>query len=240
MVICSPSAAFSLSLSLSLSLLACLLVELGSVSSHRDGYNGGVSVRDLLPSERRRKRGIDDATRRALQWFVMPIWIGAGLADWWCHRRTDIEHTAGATESAIHVGMLFEGGVPAMLGLFCEVNSGVLAVTYGTVAVHELTAVWDVTYADGRREVTSAEQYVHGFLGRVPLMATVLLTVLHWDQARSLLGMGGARDWRLKAKRRGLTRRYRAGVLASLAVVAAPYGEELVRCVRAKRPDEST
>jgi len=61
------------------------------------------------------------------------------------------------------------------VGLFCEVNSGVLAVTYGTVAVHELTAVWDVTYADGRREVTPAEQYVHGFLGRVPLMATVLL-----------------------------------------------------------------
>ena len=124
------------------------------------------------------------------------------------------------------------------MGLFCEVNSGVLAVTYGTVAVHELTAVWDVTYADGRREVSPAEQYVHGFLGRVPLMATVLLTVLHWDQARSLFGVGGAPDWRLRPKRRGLTRRYRAGVLAALAVVAAPYGEELVRCVRAQRPED--
>lgn len=27
-------------------------------------------------------------------------WIGAGLADWWCHRRSDIEHTAGVTEAA--------------------------------------------------------------------------------------------------------------------------------------------
>ena len=202
----------------------------------------------MLPSERRRKRGVDDATRRALQWFVMPVWIGAGLADRWCHRRSDIEHTAGVTESAIHAAMSIESGVPTVLGLFCEVNSGVLGLTYGSLTLHELTALWDVAYADGRREVTPAEQYVHGFLGRVPLMATVLLTVLHWDQARSTLGLGGAPDWRLKPKRRRLTRRYRAGVLASLAaLVAAPYGEELVRCLRAQRassanyaPDAST
>jgi hypothetical protein len=82
---------------------------------------------------------------------------------------------------------------------------------------------------NGRREVKPAEQYVHGFLGRAPLMATVLLTVLQSDQARSTLGLGGAPDWRLKPKRRRLTPRYRAGVLASLAaLVAAPYGEELV------------
>jgi len=165
---------------------------------------------------------------------VTPVWIGAGLADWWCHRRSDIEHTAGVTESAIHAAMSIESGLPTVLGRFC-VNGGVLGLTYATLTVHELTAIWDVAYADGRREVTPAEQYVHGFLGRVPLMATVLLTVLHWDQARSTLGLGAAPDWRLKPKRRRLTRRYRAGVLASLAMlVAAPYGEELVRCLRAR------
>ena len=145
------------------------------------GYNVIVSARDLLPSERRRRAGVEDATRRALQWFVVPIWIGAGLADWWCHRRTTIERTAGTTESAIHSAMMAEAGVPAMLGLFCEVNAGVLGLTYATLAVHELTAIWDVAYADGRREVTPTEQHVHGFLERVPLMATLLLTVLHWD-----------------------------------------------------------
>ena len=61
---------------------------------------------------------MEDATRRALQGFVTPIWIGAGIADWWCHRQTDIEHTAGATESAIHAAMMTEGGLPALLGLF--------------------------------------------------------------------------------------------------------------------------
>jgi hypothetical protein len=193
-----------------------------------------VSLDDLLPSERRRRASVDEATRRALQGFVMPIWIGAGVADWWCHRRTDIEHTAGATESMIHAAMMMEGGVPAMLGLFCEINAGVLALTYATLAIHELTAVWDVAYADGRRKVTPTEQHVHGFLERVPLMATTLLTVLHWDQAGAVFGRGGHPDWRIRQKRRRLSARYRAGVLAAvMTLVAAPYAEELARCLRA-------
>jgi hypothetical protein len=206
-----------------------------------------VSIRQWLPSERRRRQGVDDATRRALQGFVLPIWIGAGLADWWCHRRTDIEHTSGPTESAIHAAMMLEGGLPAMLGLFCEVNAGVLALTYGTLAVHELTAIWDVAYADGRREVTPTEQHVHGFLERVPLMATVMLTVLHWDQAQSLFSRQGDPDWRIRTKFRRLSVRYRAGVLGAVgALIALPYGEELVRCLRAggnrapQRPADDT
>jgi hypothetical protein len=126
----------------------------------------------------------------------MPIWIGAGIADWWCHRRTNIDHAAGAAESAIHAAMMAEGGLPALLGLFCEVDAGVLALTYVTLAAHELTAVLDVAYADRRPDVTPTEQYVHGFLERVPLMATVLLAVLHWDEARSVFGVGGRPDWR--------------------------------------------
>jgi hypothetical protein len=171
-----------------------------------------------------------------LQWFVVPLWLGAGVADWWCHRRTDIEHTAGTKESAIHAAMMLEGGLPTMLGLFCEVNAGVLAMTYGALGAHELTAICDVAYADDRREVTATEQHVHGFLERVPLMAAAFLTVLHWDQARSMIGIGGRPDWKLKPKRQHLTRRYRAGLLAAVAaLVAAPYGEELVRCARANR-----
>jgi hypothetical protein len=193
-----------------------------------------MSIGQLLGGERRRREGIDDATRRALQGFVLPIWIGAGIADWWCHRRTDIQHTSGATESGIHAAMMIEGGLPTLLGLFCEVNAGVLALTYGTLAVHELTAIWDVAYADGRRDVTPTEQHVHGFLERVPLMATVMLTVLHWDQARSVFGIQGDPEWRIRPKRRRLSARYRAGVLGAVAaLVALPYGEELVRCLRA-------
>ena len=72
---------------------------------------------------------------------------------------------------------------------------GALALTYASLVVHELTAIIDVAYADGRREVTPTEQHVHGFLERVPLMATAFLSVLHWDQARSLVGAGEDPDW---------------------------------------------
>src|SRR3954452_16535849 len=185
-------------------------------------------LRDLLPSERRRQQGVDDATRRALQWFVLPVWAGAGLADWWCHRRTAIEHTAGWTESAIHSLMMAEGGVPTMLGLFCEVNAGVLCATYASLGVHELTAIWDVAYADGRREVTPAEQHVHGFLERVPMMAAAFLTVLHWDQAQAVFGQGERPDWALRPKRRRLGVGYRVAVLGVAGGLGAlPYAEEL-------------
>jgi hypothetical protein len=195
-----------------------------------------AAMAELRPSERRRREGIDDATRRALQWFVVPVWAGAGLADWWCHRRTDIEHTAGPTESAIHALMMAEAGVPTLLGLFCEVNAGVLRITYTMLAVHEVTAIWDVAYADDRREVTPTEQHIHGFLERVPMMATAFLTVLHWDQARAILARDGKADWRLRGKRRGVSGRYRAGVLAAVGgLIALPYAEEMVRCLRAQR-----
>jgi hypothetical protein len=61
-----------------------------------------------------------------------------------------------------------------------------------------------------------------------------MLTVLHWDQARSVFAIQGESDWRLRPKHRQLSARYRAGVFAAVAaLVALPYGEELVRCLRA-------
>jgi hypothetical protein len=166
----------------------------------------------------------------------MPVWMGAGLADWWCHRRTNIEHTAGVRESAIHAAMMAQAGLPSMLGLFCEIDAGVLAVTYATLAAHEVTAILDVAYADGRRDVTPTEQHVHGFLERVPLMATAFLTVLHWDQAKTVIGRGGRPDWRIRGKRRPLSVPYRAGIVGAVtAFVAMPYGDELARCLRAAR-----
>ena len=94
-------------------------------------------MHELLPADLRRRARVKDATRRGLQWLVLPVWMAAGLADWWCHRRSDIEHTTGTTESAIHAAMMVEGGVPALLGLFCEVDAAALAVTYVALALHD-------------------------------------------------------------------------------------------------------
>jgi hypothetical protein len=52
------------------------------------------------PADLRRTAGVEDAVRRLLLGGVMPLWVGAGLADWYLHRRTRIEETAGPRESA--------------------------------------------------------------------------------------------------------------------------------------------
>jgi hypothetical protein len=183
------------------------------------------------------KDEIDEGTRRLLQYVVVPLWIGAGLADWACHRHTRIEQTAGLQESAIHALQMAEAGIPAIAGLFFEVNAGVLALTLSAFATHQLTAVWDVAYADGRRRVTPTEQHVHGLLEQVPAMATAFLLALHWDQAKALFGHGRERPvFKLERKRRPLPRSYRRGFLGSVAtLIALPYGEELWRCHKAAR-----
>jgi hypothetical protein len=86
--------------------------------------------------------------------------------------------------------MFADTGVPVLLGLFCEVNAGVLATAAGAVAAHSATAYWDQACAEPRRRVTPVEQHVHSLL-EVPVMATFLITALHWDQAKALAGQ----DW---------------------------------------------
>ena len=185
----------------------------------------------------RRTLGVEAATRRLLLGGVMPLWLGAGLADWYRHRQTHIETTAGPRESAIHLLMMTETGVPVMLGLFCEVNAGVLLTSFASLGAHSATAYWDQVYAEPRRRVTPIEQHLHSLLEVVPLMATGFLTALHWDQARTLIGKDRhKRRFALRLKRRDpLPTSTKLGLIAALTVFGAlPYGEELWRCWRAK------
>lgn len=185
--------------------------------------------------ETRRRVGVDDATRNLLLFFVVPAWEAAGLLDWWQHRRTDIATTAGTRESALHALMMTEAAIPSLLGLLAEIDAGMLALTAGAFVAHELTAIWDVSYAETRRKVTPTEQHIHSFLEVIPLMATSLLFAMHWDQAAALTGRGGeAPRFRLRGKRHPLSRRYTTGLLASLGLfLALPYAEEFLRCWRA-------
>jgi hypothetical protein len=43
--------------------------------------------------------------------------------------------------------MFAETGAPVLLGLFCEVNAGVLATAYAAAGAHWATAYWDQAYA---------------------------------------------------------------------------------------------
>ena len=81
----------------------------------------GLFVNDLG-----RKVGVDEVTRRYLLYFLMPLWIVTGLLDWYNHRRTKIEQTAGTHESLTHILAMSEVGLPIMMGLFLDVNAQVL------------------------------------------------------------------------------------------------------------------
>lgn len=58
-----------------------------------------------------------------LLWFVLPVWLIAGFADWLCHRATHIETTAGIKETWIHLLMFLQMGIPMLSALFLEVNA---------------------------------------------------------------------------------------------------------------------
>jgi hypothetical protein len=183
-----------------------------------------------------RVTGVERATRRWLMFVVIPLWLSAGLLDWYHHRKTHIEHTSGAHESAIHALMLSEAGLPALLGLFLEVNAGVLLTALVSLIAHEATAFWDVAYAEARRRVTPNEQHVHSLLEVVPLMALSFLTVLHWEQAQALFGVGQAAvDFGLRPKRHPLKPSYVWGLLLAIVTTGViPYAEEFWRCYRVR------
>ncbi|WP_207945170.1 diguanylate cyclase [Actinomadura rubrisoli] len=196
----------------------------------------GLAAATRKPSDMRRSLGVETATRRWLIGGVLPLWLGAGLADWYRHKQTHIETTAGPRESMIHALMMTEAGVPVALGLFCEVNAGVLATCAGALGVHSATAYWDVSYAEQRRRVTPVEQHIHSLLEVVPLMATGFLATLYWDQARTLVGGDGKPDFRVRLKRRDpLSGKTRLALLGAMGLFGAlPYAEEMIRCLRAR------
>jgi hypothetical protein len=171
-----------------------------------------------------------------LAWLVVPLWIAAGFADWLCHRRADIEHTAGAPESLLHLLMFAELGVPLLAVLLLEVNALVFALMAIAFVLHEFTALWDVRYALARRTVAPLEQHVHSFLELLPLMGILLLAVLHPGQVLALFGLGSdAPRFELAWKDPPLRAGYIAGVLIAVVLLSAlPYLEELVRGIRAR------
>ncbi|HVZ10278.1 hypothetical protein [Rhodopila sp.] len=159
------------------------------------------------------------------------MWLLAGIADWWCHRKADIEHTSGFPESALHLLMLGEAAVPVLAGLFLEISPPVLLLMAGAFIVHEATALWDVTLASKRRVVSPIEQHVHSFLEMIPLMALAFVAVLHWPQVSSIFGMRGrTADWSIRWKRQKLPATYIGSLLAAIVILEwMPYLEEAWR-----------
>lgn len=133
---------------------------------------------------------LSDPTAIILMYFILPIWLIAGFADWLCHRASHIETTTGAKESLIHLLMFGEVGVPLLAGMFLQINALIFALMIVAFLIHEATALWDVSYATTARAVTPIEQHVHSFLEMIPMMAIVCVASLHWSQFLALFGLG--------------------------------------------------
>jgi|GEM_PF-689021 len=178
----------------------------------------------------------ESAVTRYLLYVLMPMWTACGVLDWYWHKKTDIEHTSGTREALIHALMFTEIGAPIVLAMLLKVNAGLLALMSGLLVTHEATAAWDVSYAVKHREVKPAEQHTHSFLEVLPVMALSMIACLHWDEVQALFGKRAKPDWALRLKDRKLSWGYRAALAGMiLGGVVIPFGNELWRCLRARK-----
>src|SRR3954454_4588100 len=124
--------------------------------------------------------------RALLMYFVLPVWLAAGVADCVCLRAAHIEHTSGWKESLLHLLQFAEMAIPVLAALFFEITSGVILVMIAFLILHEATAIWDVRYASAMREILPAEQHVHSVLEMLPLTGLLLVIALHCSALTAL------------------------------------------------------
>lgn len=167
-------------------------------------------------------REVERATDALIVRYLFPVWLGAGLLDWYWHRQTQIERTAGAPESIMHLLMGLEAGCAFTFALFCETTKTSVAAAFAAALVHELTTIWDVAYTVPRREIKPREHHTHSFLEVLPFCIAAAMAVR--PQA-------GAQGLKLRAQRPSL------GTIVTVYGAAAAFGfvphlEELARCLR--------
>lgn len=181
------------------------------------------------------RRTPDELTRAFLTYVLIPAWLVPGVLDWAWHRKTKIQCNAGAHESLTHLLMALEAGAGISMGLFLEIDAGVIAAIAGCALLHEATVIWDVGYALPRREVVQAEQHTHSFLEVLPFVAVAFAAFVHPEQTRALLRVGPVRPrFAFRLNRAPLPLATVVAVAASGLLGIAPYAEELVRCLRAE------
>jgi hypothetical protein len=131
-----------------------------------------------------------------LGYVVFPLWLLSGLADYLCHARTDIAHTSGSRESALHLLQTVEIGLPVLAFLFLSTNALALALMAAGVVAHTATSWRDVAYAAQLRHISPGEQYVHSFLNVLPWVALALVAILHWPVVVAMFDPAIASDWK--------------------------------------------
>jgi hypothetical protein len=175
--------------------------------------------------------------RRLTTYFIVQVWIGAGLLDYIWHRRTSIETTSGLPESLIHSIMMVEAAPAVLAAIFLEINAGVLAWMIVLAVAHEVTVLWDLTFTAPRRAIPAGEQVTHTFLESPPFLVTAAAIATHWNQFRALGGRGPERPrFQCRLQLPLIPRSATAAVFSSMLCFGLlPHLDELRRCYDAKR-----
>jgi len=177
---------------------------------------------------------VADVLRNILMYVALPLWSLAGLADWWCHRRTAIERTGGLGESVFHLVMFVQMGLAGLAALLLEVNALLLALLALLFLTHEATVWFELRFVYPVRAIVPTEQMVHSFMEILPLGMLALLAALHAGQLPGLFGLGAA-DWQLRPKAEPLPLGYIAAAVGGVFIVnLVPLLEEFARCWRAR------
>lgn len=170
-----------------------------------------------------------------LLYGVFPLWLVVGVSDALCHRASDLPHSSGVEESALHLFMLAQIGVGTLLILFCEVTAPVLLVLVLLVLAHTATTYWDIGYTLGRRRIGAFEQLVHGWLEVLPFAALAILAVVHRSETQRLLA-GDVAQWHWRLRDPSLPWPLIAAVIGlSLVFAAGPAMLEFLQALRARR-----
>ncbi|ANI21756.1 hypothetical protein AB870_03055 [Pandoraea faecigallinarum] len=186
-----------------------------------------------LPSPRA-VGNVADFVDMYIRYGTIPVWLLAGFADWMCHRRTRIEANAGAKESVMHIAQMLEVGIPLMVALVFQVNMTVILIMLAGLVLHEVTALWDVSYARHLRDISALEQHIHSFLELLPICAVTLIVGANLAQIRDAIVGNAPQSFALTLSHVPLP--YTAAVVVAAALFAGvPYAEELIRCLRYRR-----
>jgi hypothetical protein len=158
-----------------------------------------------------------------LMYVVLPLWIVAGLIDWWCHKHTRIELTSGYHESAFHLVMFIQTGLGALAAMLLQINLGLLALLAFLFLLHEGTTWLELRFVIERRQIKPFEQMIHSFMELLPLVAILLLAGLY----------DGSGAWNLQLKTEPVLAMHLAIILLAVTFLnLVPLLEEAWRCRR--------
>ena len=132
-------------------------------------------------------------------YVLFPIWLLAGVLDYWLHQRTNIAATAGPRESRLHLAQTLQVGIPVLIVLFLDLNLLTLSLLVAAAVAHTITSYWDIRYASQRRTILPLEQVVHAFMLTLPIFVTTLLLIMRWSTVQAPTAPGvGTGAWELQ------------------------------------------